>query len=190
MKRSMLLMRKILFGVFITTFLFACKREMKTDESTSTPAASEKKPATELLDMSLAEPARKASDAFTKGDIDGYTAEFADNIKFTWSSGDSLRGKQAVKEYYIGRWKLIDSLNFSDHIFLPIQINESQSKNASTGRWLLQWSFAHVKYKNGKKLNFWLHNVNHYNDAGQIDFLGQYIDRHPIMEATKDMMKK
>ncbi len=180
-------MRMILFGLF-TTLLIGCKPEAKKEEAAA--AVPEKKPATELLDPSLSDPLRKSSDAFAMGDLEGFTADFADNILYNWSSGDSLRGKQAVKDYYAGRWKLIDSLKFVTHIFLPLQANESPAEGVMTGKYIMQWTLANVKYKNGKKISFWFHAVNHYNDAGKIDFLSQYIDRAPIMEATKGMKMK
>lgn len=190
-------MKKIIFGVFITAFLFACndekKDDKKTDETTSTTkmADGDKKPASELLDVSAGDGLKNSFMAFSKGDIDGMTAEYDDNIRYTWSGGDSLIGKQAVKDYYAGRWKLIESLTFSNHIVLPVQINESQAPEvAPPGKWVLHWAQAEVTYKNSKKITFWSHTVNHYNDAGKIDFVGMYMDRLPIMEATKDLMPK
>ena len=55
------------------------------------------------------------------------------------------------------------------------------------GNGYLYWAMLNVKYKNGKKINFWMHNVNHFNDAGKVDFVGQYLDSHQIIEATKGM---
>lgn len=183
-------MKRILLGVVISVFIFACSDEKKDDATVASETKSDDKKTTdELLDMSETEGVRKSFDAFSKGDIDGFTAGLDDNVRFLWSSGDSLVGKQAVKDYYNARWKLIDSLHFSDHILVPIRANLKQSEHAPTGKWVLHWTFAHVKYKNGKKLDFWVHNVNHYNDAGKVDFLGQYLDRGPLMEATKDMVK-
>jgi len=104
---------------------------------------------------------------------------------YRWSSGDSLNGKKAVADYYKGRWALIESFSYSQQVFLPIMVRVQQAEAQRPGKWVLSWSFAHVKYKNGKRLNFWVHNVNHYNDAGKVDFVGQYLDRHPIIEATK-----
>jgi hypothetical protein len=119
------------------------------------------------------------------------TANYDDNARFLWSGGDSAVGKAAIMDYWKGRWKLIDSLNFSDIILLPVKINESQSPQYATpGKWVLAWTFSHVKYKNGKTLHFWVHTDYHYNDAGKIDATIQYIDRQPIVEATKDLMKK
>ena len=182
-------MKKILLGVFISVFLLACNNEKKesnasTDEST-TVSDSDKKNADELLDISEGDVVKNSVIAFSKGDVEAMAANYADTILYLWSGGDSLRGKKAVQDYYRGRWKLIDSLNYSEHIVLPVKVGVQQSLYAPTGKWVLLWSFAHVKYKNGKKIDFWVHNVNHFNDAGKIDFIGQYLDRHPIMEASK-----
>lgn len=185
-------MRKIFLGVIISTFLFSCNTEQKdetakTDETTAGVTASDKKPASVLLELSEAESIKKSFEAFAKGDVDGMVADFDDNIRYTWSGGDSLIGKKAVQDYYKGRWNVLESLSITEPIVLPIQVNESQSKYSSTGKWVLYWALVNAKYKNGKNISFWMHNVNHYNDAGKVDFVGQYLDRHPIMEATKGM---
>ena len=179
-------------GVFISAFLFACNNEKKenTETTTATPTATtDKKMVDELLDMSEGDVVKNAMMAFSKGDVDGMTANYDDNILYLWSGLDSLRGKKAVQDYYKGRWKLIDSLNYSENIVVPLKANIQQSQYAPTGKWILYWTLGHVKYKNGKKLDFWVHSANHINDAGKIDFIAQYLDRHPIMEATKDMAK-
>jgi hypothetical protein len=183
-------MKKFLFGVFISVFFISCndKAEEKTTSETSAPTTETKKPATEILDLSEADGVKAGLAAFTKGDVDGMTAGFDDNVRYYFSGGDSLIGKQAVKDYYNGRWKLIDSLMYSEQIYLPIRINESQSPQyATVGKWILTWGFAHVKYKNNKRLSFWVHTDYYYNDAGKVATVVQYLDRHPIMEATKGM---
>ena len=185
-------MRKFLVGVVISLFLLSCnnaKKEetAKTADASTEATVAEKKAPVELLDMSVADGVKQSFEAFTKGDVDAMAASFADDIRYTWSSGDSLVGKQAVIDYYKGRWKNIDSASVSETIVLPLQANESQSKMAPTGKWVLYWGFWHVKYKNGKKIDFWMHNVNHFNDAGKVDFVGQYIDRHQILEASKSI---
>jgi len=187
-------MKKFFLVVIAATVLIACNNK-KSDEKTegtdttkTTMSSTDKKPATEILDLSAADPVTKSITAFSKGDLDGMVADYADNVRYTWSSGDSLIGKQAVKDYYAGRWKLIDSISFSNDIKLPLMVNESQQPLAAPpGKWVLYWTMTNVKYKNGKKLTFWQHSVNHFNDAGKIDFVGMYLDRHPIMEATKGM---
>ena len=184
-------MKKILFVVFICVFLFACneKAEETTDSTnaTSTATADANKTTDEILPMSETEAVKRSIMAFTTGDVDGMTADYADTVLYLWSSLDSIRGKQKVQEYYKGRWALIDSLSYSEFILVPLKVNMQQSMFAPTGKWVLAWTLTHVKYKNGKKLNFWVHNVYHYNSANKIDFVGQYIDRLPIMGAAKSV---
>jgi len=184
-------MKKVLTLAVICLYLTACssdKKEAATEAAAAEPAVAETpvKPAPAvILDMSLTEPVKQSLIAFTTGDIDGMTANYADNVRYGWSNGDSLIGKQAVKDYYTKRRALIDTISYSDYIFLPVQVNEAQSSYAPTGTWILYWTFAHVKYKNGKKLDFWLHQVNHYNESGKIDIASQYVDRGQIMAASK-----
>lgn len=181
-------MKKLLL-IAVTGILFSACGDKKSDDSKTTTASTpEKKPATEILDLSAADPVTNSLAAFSKGDLDGMVANYDENVRYTWSSGDSVIGKKALKEYYAGRWKLIDSISFSSPIKLPLQVNESQQPQvAPPGKWVLYWVMTNVKYKNGKKLAFWQHSVNHFNDAGKIDFVGQYIDRYPIMQATMGM---
>jgi hypothetical protein len=152
-------MKKIfLLALISSLMLWGCENKPKSEiNGTETMTAGNEtkaKPMMELLDLSTMAPVKASFDAFSKGDMDGFTAGMADNVRFTWSSGDSLIGKQAIKDYYNGRFKLIDSINFTDHIFVPVKANEAQSPYAPAGKWVLHWSFAHVKYKNGKKINF------------------------------------
>ena len=185
-------MKKVFFGVFISLFFISCteKAEEKPASDTSAPTTETKTPATEVLDLSEADGVKAGSAAFLKGDIDGMTAGFDDNVRYYFSGGDSLIGKQKVKDYYTGRWKLIDSVTYSETILLPIRINESQSPQyATVGKWVLTWNFAHVKYKNGKWIHFWIHTDYHFNDAGKVNTVVHYIDQRPIMEATKGMVK-
>jgi hypothetical protein len=184
-------MRKIIPVLICAALAYGSCTNDKTESdgsSAATVASTDKtKPAMELLDMSAADVVKNSFAAFSKGDIEGMTASYDDNIRYTWSGGDSLIGKKAVQDYWKARWTLIDSLTFSEHIVLPVQINESQSKFAPTGKWVLIWMMSQPKYKNGKSLNFWTHSVNHLNDAGKVDFIGMYYDRAPINKATEGL---
>ncbi|MFI5130708.1 MAG: nuclear transport factor 2 family protein [Chitinophagales bacterium] len=188
-------MKRMFILVASCMLLFACsdekKEEAKTEDSSkSTTASTDKKAAAEILDLSMADPIKKSWAAFSKGDVDAMSADFDDNILYNWSGGDSVRGKKGIQDYYKGRWNLIQSVSFSNEIVLPLQVNESQQpKYAPPGKWVLYWAMTDVAYKNGKKISFWSHTVNHFNDAGKIDYIGHYMDRHPIIEATKDMAK-
>ena len=185
-------MKKFLLGVMVSAFLLSCNNEKKdevtkTADSTTEASSTDKKAASELLDLSAGESVKQSFEAFAKGDIDGMTANFADTLLYNWSSGDSLRGKKAVADYYKARRNLIDSVSVTEPIVLPVQVNESQSKYAPTGKWVLYWGMFNIKYKNGKKIRFWMHNVNHFNEAGKVDYIGQYIDRGQIAAATAGM---
>ena len=185
-------MKKILFGVFISTIFISCAEKAEDKPATTeTPAPTTtetKKAATEVLDLSEADGVKAGFAALASRDVNAMVASYDDNVAYRWSGGDSAIGKKAVTDYWNARLKLIDSLSFSEVIVLPIKINESQSPQYATlGKWVLAWNLTHVKYKNGKWLHFWVHTDYHYNDAGKVDAVVQYMDRHPIMEATKGM---
>lgn len=184
-------MKKIILVFFAGSFLVACNNAgTKSDaDAAATDKASGKVPVELIADSNLVNVTNAAFKAFENKDIEGYTANLDDKVKFRWSGGDSLDGKQAVKDYYTGRFNIIDSIRFSDHIYLPVMANISPNGSVATGKWMLSWYRVDVTYKNGKAITFWAHNTQHYNDAGKIDMFNQYIDRHPLMEATKDLVK-
>jgi hypothetical protein len=186
-------MKKIIPVIIFCTCLWACNddKQGETLGAVTADSGSVKKAATEVLDLSEADGIKAGYASLSKGDVDGMTANYDDKAKWYFSGGDSAIGKQAIKDYWTGRWKLIDSLTFSDVIVLPVKINETQSpRYAPNGKWVFAWTLSHVKYKNGKKLNFWVHTDYYYNAAGKIVSVIQFIDRHPIMEATKGLVKK
>ncbi len=180
-------MKKIISVIFIAAFLFACNNEKA--EETAAPAdgaATAEKAPMELLAPPAGDDVKTANVAFEKGDIEGFTAGMDDNVLFRWSGGDSLVGKQAVKDYYNGRWKVLESIKFSNDIMIPLMANVSPNGGVtSSGKWVLSWHQANAKYKNGKSITFWFHTTRHYNDAGMVDQVTQFIDRAPIAEASK-----
>ena len=185
-------MKKIISVIFVTAILFACNSAEKKEDGTAMDNKSEtgKAPVELINDSNLVNSVKAAFTAFENKDIEGYTANLADNVMFRWSGGDSLVGKQAVKDYYTGRFNIIDNIKYSNHIFLPLMANVSPNGGATaTGKWMLSWFQTNVKYKNGKAIQFLAHNAQHYNDAGKVDQFTQYIDRHPIIEASKDLVK-
>jgi len=185
-------MKKIISVIFIASFLFSCNNEEKKGETAATDTKSEtgKAPVELIMDSNFVNATKASMAAFQNKDVEGYTANMADDVKFRWSNGDSLIGKQAVKDYYAGRFNIIENINLSNPIFLPVMANQSPNGGATAaGKWMLNWYMVHVKYKNGKELNFWVHNAQHYNSSDKIDESAQYMDRHPIIEATKDLVK-
>lgn len=179
-------MKRILFGLFLSVLMLSCKDEAKdTDDQGKVASESTAKPPVELLDTSMNASVQKSFEAYEKGDLDGFLADYDDNVRFIWSSGDSLIGKAAVKDYFAARRNLTQSIKFSNNIYLPIHSNVSPAEGVMTGKWMLHWVQVDVTYKSNKSLKFWLHNASHYNASNKIDYVAQYVDRGPLMAASK-----
>ena len=178
-------MRKILLGTICLFILAACKdaAEEKTPptaiagENTKTP------PPVEFADQKYIDMGKKAWEQFAAGDIDNWVSTFSDKIIYRWSAGDSLAGKEAVVKYWKDRRaNVIESIELSNDIWLPVKVNEPQ-QNEAKGTWLLNWHKVKATYKNKESLTFWVHTDMHYNNENQIDEIIQYIDRAPIQAA-------
>jgi hypothetical protein len=170
------------------TLLFACNNEKKDDakttESTMSDSSGKKIPPSEFADAKYTEWGKKMTAQLSSGDVDAWASNYADNAKYRWSSGDSLDGKEAIFKYWKDRrMNVIDSISFTNDIWLPIKTNTPQTAYDVPGIWLLSWYMVNVKYKNGKKLVFWVHTDHHYNANDKIDQTIQYIDRAPINAA-------
>lgn len=171
--------------------LFACTNNKTTDSTTpassdSSMASSNKPvPQSEIADAKYADIGRKNLAQFSSGDVDGWLSSYADNARFNWSSGDSIVGKEAIIKYWKDRRaNVIDSISISNDIWLPLKVNKPQKGPDLAGIWLLGWYQAHVKYKSGKVLNFWVHIDSHFNSNDKIDLSVEYIDRAPINKAV------
>lgn len=160
------------------------KPAMDTSKDTTTMAKESKPSQSEFADERYVEMGKKALGQLSSGDMDAWIDGYADNAVYRWSSGDSLAGKTAIASYWKERRaKVIDSLHFSNDIWLPIKVNRPQQGPDVPGIWLLGWYQVNVTYKNGKKLMFWVHTDLHYNINDKIDIAIQYIDRAPINKA-------
>jgi hypothetical protein len=138
----------------------------------------------EIGDARYTDMGKRQMAKLSSGDVDGWANDFADNAIYRWSSGDSIVGKAAILAYWKERrGKVIDSISYSLDIWLPLKINKPQQGPDMAGNWLLSWSHVNVKYKNGKRLNFWIHTDAHYDANDKIDTYIQYIDRAPINRA-------
>jgi hypothetical protein len=169
--------------------LLACNNTKPADSAatiTTDTATAEKKPPpqSEFADPKYIDMGKKNLDQLSSGDIDGWMSSYADNARYNWSGGDSLVGKAAITNYWKERrTKVMDSITFTNDIWLPLKINKPQKGPDLAGVWLLSWYQVHVKYKNGKKLTFWVHVDNHYDSTDKIDLTVQYIDKAPINKA-------
>ena len=180
-------MKKILIFTSGCIILLACNNAQTDTEpkvASGMKDSSTVKQQSEFADPKYSDLGKTALSAFEKGDIDGWLSNFADNAVYFWSSGDSLAGKTAIANYWKNRRaNVIDSIKFTNDIWLPLKINTPQKGPDVPGIWLLNWYQVNVKYKNGKKLQFWVHNDFHFDSTDKIDRAVQYIDRAPINAA-------
>ena len=174
-------MKKI-FLIALTAFLFTgCKKEATTE-----PTAKDAVTATaqaEFADAKYTAIGKSVIAALSKGDMDAWMANYADDAKYYWNSGDSLVGKPAIDKFWRNRrMNVIDSLRFSSDIWFPIKINKSQQKER-TGVWLMSWYQVTAKYKGGSTMTQWMHILYHFNDQDKIDQVEHFVDRVPIEAA-------
>jgi hypothetical protein len=181
-------MKSFLIGALGATLfmMYACTGAKPEGEDAATAAAdTTATPPAEFADPKYAQTARAAQDLFAAGDIAGWAEQFADNAVYAWNTGDSLAGKAAISEYWTKRRaEVIDSISFTDHIYLPIQVNTPQSVEAP-GVWLLTWYRTYARYTSGKTMQQWMHADLHYNADGKVDRIIHYMDRSAIQSAEK-----
>lgn len=156
--------------------------EPKMDTGVATAADTKTQPA-EFADAKYAAIGREGIAALSKGDIDGWMNSFADNAVYQWNNGDSLAGKAAITAYWKKRrMEMLDSITFSNEIWLPLKVNQPQSIE-QPGTWVLSWYTVDAKYKTGKRMRQMIHTDLHFDAADKIDRMIQYIDRVPINAA-------
>ena len=149
-----------------------------TTVTTATPPA-------EFADPKYVDIVKRNMAAFESGDVAGWMATYADNAVYAWNYGDSLVGKTAITDYWMKRRaETIDTLDFTNEIYLPIKVNVPQSIEQS-GVWVLAWYQVTTKYTNGKSMTQWVHGDTHFDANDMVDRHILYIDRHLINEALK-----
>lgn len=179
-------MKKVALAFILSGILLACNNSKTSDQTTMVKDATDAKPQpAEFADAKYTDMGKQMIQKFENGDIDSWANMFADNAMYRWSSGDSLAGKKAIADYWKNRRaNVIDSIQFSNDIWLPIKINQPQKGPDAPGNWLLSWYQVNAKYKTGKKLQFWVHTDYHFDSTDKIDQAIQYIDMAPIKAAT------
>lgn len=183
-------MRKFFLPLAFVTSLVACKDEKKAAESTTEPmvktttTSTTKQEGAEFADPKYTDMGKAMMKQFSDGDIDAYGQHFAENAVYQWSSGDSLAGKKAIIDYWKNRRaNVVQSVAISNDIWLPIKINVPQRGPDAPGVWLVGWHQVNATYKNGKTLEFWVHQDMHYDANDKVDRLVMYLDRAPINAA-------
>jgi hypothetical protein len=182
-------MKKLISMAAGCCILLACNNQpaeqsAKTDSSAAAETKTETPKDVEFADAKYMDIGKAALAAMSKGDINGWLGSYADNAVYIWSAGDSLAGLPAITKYWTDRrTNVIDSITFTNDIWLAIKVNKSQRGPDLPGVWLMGWYQFNSKYKNGKRVGGWIHHDMHFNDAGKIDRSIQYIDRAPINAA-------
>lgn len=181
-------MKNQLFGALclLGMLWMACEApQAGGDAAADTAADTMPPPPAEFADAKYADMAKASMEAFARKDIATWIAGFSDDARFQWNSGDSLVGKQAINDFWTNRMtEVIDSITFSDNIYLPVKVNEPQSVEAA-GVWVLSWHNTMAKYKaTGKKMYQWVHFDLHFNANDKIDQAIVYLDRLSIQQAS------
>jgi hypothetical protein len=183
-------MKKAIAIALATGLFLACsneKSENKAEATADTAAAvtpAKQQPA-EFADAKYADIGKKHLADLTSGNIDDWMSTFSDNAVYIWNDGDSLAGKAAISAYWKKRRsEVIDSITFSNAIWLPIKVNQPQTVE-QPGVWLLSWYQVKAKYKTGKWMSQWVHTDMHFDANDKVDRFIQYLDHLPIVAATK-----
>ena len=178
-------MKKSYLLAVVYALIAACNSaSTEKQEQPLVASSEEKQQAVEFADAKYTDMGKKALAAMTSGDVDAWMSIFADNAKYYWNGGDSLIGKAAINEYWKKRrTEVIDSITFTNEIWLPVKVNEPQQSVQTKGVWLLSWYQVTSKYKNGKTMTQWAHNDFHFDANDKIDQAIHYIDRAPINAA-------
>jgi hypothetical protein len=183
-------MKKVLTLALGLPLLFACSNPKSADEKTdsksdSVAAVPAKPQAAEFADSKYTDIGKKGLADLISGDIDSFLGQFADNAVYQWNNLDSLSGKAAISAYWKKRRKDdIDSMTYTNDIWLPIKVNQPQ-RNEQTGVWLLSWYVVRAKYKTGKTMIQAIHTDLHFDANDKVDRIIQYLDRVPINKAMK-----
>lgn len=176
-------MKQFLTGTMFFLLLTACNNPKpdETADTAPTPAATTQP--VEFADAKYSDIGKSGLASMTAGDIDAWSSNWSDNIVWQWNNGDSIAGKTAVINYWKDRrGNLIDSISFSNQIWLPVKVNQPQGTEAP-GIWLLSWYSTNAKYKTGKRMIQSIHTVQHFDANDKIDRVIQYLDRVPINAA-------
>ena len=182
MKKSLLAC--LLLGVLLFSYNVTLAQKAKSGKMTKNVSATAVQPV-EFADPKYVEMGKQRLQQFQTGDIDTWAGQFTDNAVSVSSGGDSLVGKQAIIDYWKNRRaNVIESITFSNDIWLPVKINRPQRGPDMPGVWLLVWYQFNAKYKNGKSVTGWIHQDFHFNNDGKIDRMITYMDRAPILSAT------
>ncbi len=181
---------KKLIGLFVCVSLFySCTNNQQGAETTAAKSGLETAAAEmkdyEFADSKFKDIGKKGLADLASGDIDSWMNSYADNAIYRWNGGDSLVGKAAISAYWKSRRKdVIDSLSFTNDVWLPMKVNKPEVAAQLPGNYALGWYMVYAKYKTGKSMSQRSHVVLHFDANDKIDRATQYLDRAPINAAA------
>lgn len=176
-------MKKLFLLALCASLFIGCKKEAVMEPAASSTDTTKTVAPVEFADDKYTEIGKKSLDNLSKGDIDAWMSNFADNAKYYWNSGDSLVGKPAIDKFWRDRrTNVIETITFTKDIWLPLKVNE-KGNIPMDGYWLLSWYQVTAKYKGGGTMTQWIHNTYHFDANDKIDMVNQYLDRAVINAA-------
>lgn len=176
-------MKKLFLFVLCASLFIGCKKEGAMESATSTTDSTKTVAPIEFADAKYSEIGKKSLETLSKGDMDAWMSNYADNAKYYWNRGDSLVGKPEIDKFWRDRRSnVIETITFAKDIWLPIKVNE-KGNVPMDGYWLLSWYQVTAKYKGGKTMSQWIHTTFHFDANDKIDQVNQYVDMSAINAA-------
>jgi hypothetical protein len=173
------------FGLFACNSATESSAAVDSSAATTTTQMADATTST-LLPPSASEPTKKSLEAFAAGDMNGFAADWDDNVRVYYPGpGDSLTGKKTALDFFTDRRSKYDSVQIVNATFLAAVNNEPNSSVAK-GTWLMSWhTFVYKMKGSGKTVVLPIHIARHVNSAGKIDIIAMYYDMHRLIEAGK-----
>ncbi len=177
-------MRKLTLILLAGTMFYACGQQ---EQAPPPPPPEEPAgPVTVNADEKYVAICKDGLAAMSSGDMERFVSDFTDDVVYQFSYGDSLVGKSAVLDYWKNRREnIIDQLNFSNSVWLSLNVDMGNNYNVAPGDWVMGWFLTTASYKaTGKSMTQNIHTLYHFNNAGKVDRVIQFLDRAAIMQAT------
>lgn len=143
-------------------------------------------------DIGSADHAQMAEQAMThlsNFEFDAWGEMLADDIEYYFPDGDAgtrtlITGKAALLDWW-KNWETtsgIESMTFSNTVFLPIVAQEAPNYAGLTGPYVVSYMSNEMVF-NGNTAKVRMNFTVHFNDENKIDRYYSYYDRTPIITA-------
>ncbi len=180
-------MKNLVFLIIASLFIVACGQTQEEAPPAQEVVSVEPAPVLGVLvtEEKYVPELRNAMEAMGQGDIGAFTSVMSDDVVYMFNHLDSLVGKQAVNDWWQDRFDNdLQSVSFSQNIWLSLDVEEPRYPTVQPGDYVMLWTLVTGTYSTGKTMTQFIHIVYHFNDAGKVDRVTQFVDRVPIMEAN------